>query len=145
MGLHVTFAVFTVATAVALTGCGNAPKATAGEPSLQETQAWMHNFAAGRAYGFTRNGTSVQTTFEGAGCSTTMTWSITSAKDSSKTKETISFSLGDLDPNTAKAEPKEFTALRAYRGPGGQHFTMPDADFCPERASVVFSSMSISR
>jgi hypothetical protein len=62
MRLKFTFA---VATAVVLAGCGDKPKTTAGEPTLQETQVWMHDFVAARGFG----GPTFPT-FEGSDCST---------------------------------------------------------------------------
>jgi len=70
-------------------GCKPAPKTIAGEPSLQETQAWMHSFAADRGSG---------AAFEGNGCSATITW-----LDNGSRYYTFSFSFDDLDPNSTRA------------------------------------------
>ena len=50
---------FTLAIAMVLSGCGNKPKTTTGEPSLQETQAWMHDFVAERRPGATYEGSAL--------------------------------------------------------------------------------------
>jgi hypothetical protein len=76
--------------AVALAGCRGTPKETAGEPSLQETQAWMHSFAADRGAG---------ATYEGSGCSGAVTWLETDGS----LYYTFSFSLKDLDPESARS------------------------------------------
>ena len=104
---------FAVATAVVLAGCGNKPKTTASEPSLQETQAtpkttagkpslqaktttgaqslqetqaWMHDFVADQGFD--------GLTFEGKDCSAVINFS-----DEIGTR--VTFSFKDLDPNTA--------------------------------------------
>ena len=79
---------FILAIAMVLVGCGNKAKTTAGQPSLQETQRWMHDFVADRGAG---------ATYDGSGCSGVVTWL---EKDGSP-YYTFSFSFGDLDPNTA--------------------------------------------
>ena len=83
MPLKFTFA---VATAVVLAGCAYTRKTMAGEPSLQETQAWMNSFVAGRGAG---------ATYAGGGCTGAVTW-----LENGSPYYTFSFSLGDLDPNT---------------------------------------------
>jgi uncharacterized protein YceK len=106
---------FTLALAIAVTlaGCGSKPKTTTGEPSfqepqatpktaagesslqakttageqsLQETQAWMHDFVADQGFD--------GLTFEGKDCSAVINFS-----DEIGTR--VTFSFGDLDPNTA--------------------------------------------
>src|SRR5215472_5358424 len=77
---------FAVATAVVLAGCGNKPKTTVGQQSLQETQRWLHDFVA--AQGFDG------LTFEGKDCSAVI-------KFSDEIGTSVSFSFKDLDPNTA--------------------------------------------
>jgi len=86
MRLKFTFAV----AAVVLAGCGDKPKTTASEPTLQETQAWMHSFAADRGAG---------STYEGSGCSGAVTWLETDGS----LYYTFSFSLKDLDPQSARS------------------------------------------
>lgn len=81
--------IFVVATAVMLSGCGTKTKTTAGEPSLEETQQWMHSFVVDRGAGGT---------YEGSSCSGAVTW----LEDGSP-YYTFSFSFKDLDPNTAKS------------------------------------------
>jgi hypothetical protein len=80
-------AIFAAAITLLLSGCGNTPKTTAGEPSLQETQRWMHDFVADRVAG---------ATYEGRGCSGVVTW----LKNGSPYL-TFSFSFEDLDPKAA--------------------------------------------
>ena len=81
--------IFAVATAMLSCGCKATPKTIAGEPSLQETQAWMRSFAADRASG---------ATYDGSGCSATITWLYNGGP-----QYTFSFSFEDLDPNSARA------------------------------------------
>jgi hypothetical protein len=83
--MRVEFAFAAAAAAAMLTGCDK----RASEPSLQETQIWMHDFAADRGVG---------ATFEGSDCSATITWLYKGNPDI-----TLSFSFGDLDPNSAKS------------------------------------------
>jgi hypothetical protein len=73
---------FTLAIAMVLSGCGNKPKTTTGEPSLQETQAWMHDFVAERRPG---------ATYEGSDCSGAITW-----LENGSPYLTFSFSFGGL-------------------------------------------------
>jgi hypothetical protein len=80
--------VFAVVITMLSCGCKPTPKTIAGEPSLQETQTWMHSFAADRGSG---------ATFEGSGCSATITW-----LENGGPYYTFSFSFQDLDPNSAK-------------------------------------------
>lgn len=77
-----------LATIILMTpGCNSATK-TESEPSLQETQTWMHSFVADRGS---------NATYDGRGCSGTITW------PDSEGYTTFSFSFKDLDPNTAKS------------------------------------------
>ena len=79
-----------VAAAVVLTGCADKPKTTAGEPTLQETQSWLHSFAADRGAG---------ATYDGSGCSGAVTW----WEANGIPYYTFSFSLKDLDPQSARS------------------------------------------
>ena len=106
---------FTLALAIAveLAGCGSKPKTTTGEPSfqepqatpktaagesslqakttagdqsLQETRAWMHDFVADQGFD--------GLTFEGKDCSAVINFS-------DEIGTIVTFSFKDLDPNTA--------------------------------------------
>jgi hypothetical protein len=72
---------------VMFSGCNSASKIQS-EPSLQDTQTWMHSFVADRGSG---------ATYEGKDCSGTITWPDKNGCTS------FSFSFKDLDPNTAKS------------------------------------------
>src|ERR1700739_381554 len=65
-------------------------KSPNGEPNLDEAQAWMHSFVADRGAG---------ATYEGSSCSGSITW-----LDGGNPSYTFSFSLGDLDPSSAKSQ-----------------------------------------
>jgi hypothetical protein len=126
--------------AVALAGCRGTPKETAGEPSLQETQAtpkttaggpslqakttpgeqslqetqaWMHDFVADRGAG---------ATYEGKDCS-----AVTNLSDEIGTR--VTFSFKDLDPNTA-------TSVHVVVSRAGNVF-MAKADTTNELKKVV--------
>jgi hypothetical protein len=78
-----------ILTVLLFSGCKPASK-TSGEPSLQESQAWMHDFVADRGTG---------ATFEGSGCSATIVWLGLDGRQ----YLSFNFSLKDLDSNTASS------------------------------------------
>lgn len=80
-------AVSAIIATLLFSGCK--PSSKTAEPTLQETQAWMHDFVADR---------SADSTFDGNGCSGTITWS-----NDGRPYYLFSFSFKDLDPSTARS------------------------------------------